>query len=47
MSAAKKMILVSTLTFLALVVAGAMWGHHGGDPTGTTIPAVDREDARP
>ena len=36
MSAAKKMILVSTLTFLALVVAGAMWGHHGGDPTGTT-----------
>ena len=36
MSAAKKMILVSTLTFLALVVAGAMWGHHGGDPTGAT-----------
>ena len=30
------MILVSTLTFLALVVAGAMWGHHGGDPAGTT-----------
>jgi Amt family ammonium transporter len=30
------MFLVSTLTFIALVIAGAMWSHHGSDPAGTS-----------
>jgi Amt family ammonium transporter len=34
-SQVKKLFLLSTLTLVALVVVGAIWGHHGGDPAGT------------
>ena len=36
MSKGKKFVAIALLTFIALIVAGAMWGHHApADPTGT------------
>ena len=36
MSKGKKFVAITLLTFIALIVAGAMWGHHApADPTGT------------
>jgi Amt family ammonium transporter len=35
LSKGKKFVAITLLTFIALIVAGAMWGHHGSDPTGT------------
>jgi hypothetical protein len=34
LSKGKKFVAITLLTFIALIVAGAMWGHHGADPTG-------------
>src|SRR5437588_6496260 len=31
---------MSVLTFIALVVVGAVWGHHGGDPAGLKTGGV-------
>jgi Amt family ammonium transporter len=33
-SRGKRLVALSLITFIALVIAGAMWGHHGGDPSG-------------
>jgi len=36
LSKGKKFVAITLLTFIALIVAGAMWGHHApADPTGT------------
>ena len=35
MSRGKKLIALSLMTFIIIVVLGAIWGHKGGDPTGT------------
>jgi Amt family ammonium transporter len=39
-SRGKKFIALSLMTFVIIVVLGAIWGHKGGDPTGTasTVP---------
>ncbi len=36
MSRGKKFVALSLMTFIVIVVLGAIWGHKGGDPTGTT-----------
>jgi Amt family ammonium transporter len=35
-SRGKKFVALSLMTFIVIVVLGAIWGHKGGDPTGTT-----------
>ncbi len=41
MSKGKKFVALSLLTFIVLIVAGAMWGHHGpADPTGPTFSGL-------
>jgi Amt family ammonium transporter len=38
LSKGKKFVAITLLTFIALIVAGAMWGHHApADPTGPTF----------
>ena len=36
MSRGKKFVALSLMTFIVIVVLGAIWGHKGGDPTGAT-----------
>jgi Amt family ammonium transporter len=37
----QKFVSITLLTFLALVVAGAIWGHHGGDTTGASTGTIN------
>src|SRR6478609_9556510 len=40
-SRGKKFIALTLMTFIVIVVLGAIWGHKGpGDPTGTTTTAA-------
>ena len=41
MTRGKKIFALSLLAFIALIVAGAMWGHHApADPTGPTFSGL-------
>src|SRR5262249_24570523 len=40
MSKGMKFVALVLLTFICLIVAGAMWGHHGGDPTGASTTTL-------
>ena len=40
MSRGQKFVALSVLTFIAIVVAGAIWGHHGGDTTGASTTGL-------
>jgi Amt family ammonium transporter len=41
-SRGQKIIALSVMTFIALIVAGAIWGHNGpGDPAGQALPSVN------
>ncbi len=40
MSKGKKFVALSLMTFIALIVAGAMWGHHGADTTGPAFTGL-------
>ena len=41
MSRGKKFVALSLMTFIVIVVLGAIWGHKGGDPTGTPLQIED------
>ena len=41
MSKGQKFVAVTLLTFTALIIAGAMWGHHApADPVGATFNSL-------
>jgi ammonium transporter, Amt family len=39
-SRGQKFVALSVLTFIVLIIAGAMWGHHGGDTTGASTTGL-------
>jgi Amt family ammonium transporter len=40
-SRGKKFVALTLMTFVVIVVLGAIWGHKGGDPTGTASTAAN------